>query len=94
MLTIIILSQIFVKVVLAHATHLYFDHPIEPDPEERGLLWATRVTNTSKAFGYIPDDIYANMDVTGYGYPLDRNTVCAQMDCTPLNESLRSNVIG
>ncbi|CAG5129713.1 unnamed protein product [Candidula unifasciata] len=32
------------KVILSHATHLYFDHPDEPDPEERGNYWATRFT--------------------------------------------------
>ena len=80
--------------VLSHATHLYIDHPIEPDPEERGLMWATRFTNTSKVFSYIPDDVYANMDVDGLGYPLDRDRVCSRIECTPLNESLRHNIIG
>jgi hexosaminidase len=48
-------------VVLAHATHLYFDHPEEPDPEERGYYWATRYTDTMKTFMYYPDDIYENI---------------------------------
>ena len=30
------------QVVLSFGSYLYFDHPYEPDPEERGLYWATR----------------------------------------------------
>ena len=36
------------QVVLSHATHLYFDHPHEPDPRERGYYWATRFASTEK----------------------------------------------
>ena len=46
------------QVVLAHATHLYFDHPQEPDPEDRGYYWATRFIDTQKTFGYR----YVHMD--------------------------------
>ena len=34
--------------MLGHATHLYFDHPQEPDPEDRGLYWATRFSDTKR----------------------------------------------
>ncbi|GFR92568.1 beta-N-acetylhexosaminidase [Elysia marginata] len=49
------------KVVMTHATHLYFDHPYEPDPEERGYYWATRFTDTKKTFSYNAADVYQNI---------------------------------
>jgi hexosaminidase len=58
------------QVVLAHATHLYFDHPQEVSPDERGYYWASRYNDTKKVFGYMPDDIYANADKTRMGDPI------------------------
>ncbi|CCQ10331.1 Beta-hexosaminidase [Pseudoalteromonas luteoviolacea B = ATCC 29581] len=52
------------QVILSHGTHLYFDHPYEAHPEERGYYWAARYTDTQKVFGYMPDDVYANADFT------------------------------
>ncbi len=52
------------QVVLSHGTHLYFDHPYEAHPAERGYYWATRYTDTQKVFGYMPDNVYANADYT------------------------------
>ncbi|MFY8273952.1 family 20 glycosylhydrolase [Pseudoalteromonas sp. SSDWG2] len=52
------------QVVLSHGTHLYFDHPYEAHPAERGYYWATRYIDTQKVFGYMPDDVYANADYT------------------------------
>ena len=54
---VIIVITTPIQVVMTQATHLYFDHPYEPDPEERGYYWATRYTDTRKAFGFMPDDI-------------------------------------
>ncbi|KAK3580160.1 hypothetical protein CHS0354_030275 [Potamilus streckersoni] len=61
------------KVVMSQGTHLYFDHPYEPDPEERGLYWAARYIDTHKTFSFMPDNIYANADVklTGEVLPAD-----------------------
>ncbi|MDP5213538.1 carbohydate-binding domain-containing protein [Pseudoalteromonas tunicata] len=59
------------QVVMSHGTHLYFDHPYEAHPEERGYYWATRATNTEKAFGYMPDDVYANADFTRTGEKIE-----------------------
>lgn len=64
------------KVIMSHGTHLYFDHPYEPDPEERGLYWATRFTDSIKTFGFLPDSLYENIDVTRMGVPLDKAGVC------------------
>ena len=61
---------------MSHGTHLYFDHPYEPDPEERGLYWATRFTDSVKTFGYLPDSLYENIDVTRMGVPLKKADVC------------------
>lgn len=55
------------QVVLSHGTHLYFDHPYEAHPEERGYYWATRFISNEKAFGYMPDNVYANADFTRTG---------------------------
>ena len=55
---------------MAQGTHLYFDHPYEPDPEERGLYWACRFCDTKKTFGFMPDNIYANADVKLTGDPI------------------------
>jgi len=75
------------KVVLTQATHLYFDHPYEPDPQERGYYWAPRFIDTRKTFGFIPDDVYANADFTRMGDPIVN--LCEEMykgKCVPLKK--------
>lgn len=57
--------------ILSPATHLYFDHPYETHPDERGYYWATRYTDSSKVFGFMPDNLYANADKTRMGAPID-----------------------
>lgn len=59
------------QVVLSHGTHLYFDHPHEAHPEERGYYWATRYTDAARVFAYAPDDLYANADRTRAGQPIE-----------------------
>ena len=59
------------QVILSHGTHLYFDHPYEAHPEERGYYWATRFISNEKAFGYMPDNVYANADFTRTGEVID-----------------------
>lgn len=63
------------KVVMSQATHLYFDHPYEPDPEERGLYWAARFIDTEKVFKFIPDDLYSNADCKLTGEPLSMKDI-------------------
>ncbi|KLV05189.1 beta-N-acetylglucosaminidase [Photobacterium aquae] len=65
------------KVIYNHATHFYFDHPYEPDPNERGYYWAPRYTDTRKTFGYMPDDVFANADFTRAGAPITKEEVVA-----------------
>ena len=55
------------QVILSHGTHLYFDHPQEAHPEERGYYWATRYSDSARVFGYMPDQLYANADKTRDG---------------------------
>jgi len=42
-----------IQVILSHATHLYLDHPYEPDFDELGLFWATSYIDTRKVFEYL-----------------------------------------
>lgn len=55
------------NVILSPATHLYFDHPYEANPNERGYYWATRYSDTAKVFGFMPNNYYANADKTREG---------------------------
>lgn len=57
--------------ILSPATHLYFDHPHEANPEERGYYWAARYTDIGKVFGFMPDNLYANADKTRSGLPIE-----------------------
>ncbi|MGP9799805.1 family 20 glycosylhydrolase [Rheinheimera sp. NSM] len=58
------------QVVLSPGTHLYFDHPHEAHPLERGYYWATRFSSIDKVFGFMPDNLYANADTTRDGAPI------------------------
>ena len=70
--------------ILSHATDLYFDISQEPDPEERGLYWASRFTDTRNTFNYMPDDVYDNIEVDLFGRPLSKDQVCREVGCVPL----------
>ncbi|MDO6706727.1 family 20 glycosylhydrolase [Photobacterium sp. 1_MG-2023] len=80
------------KVVYNHASHLYFDHPYEPDPNERGYYWAPRFTDTRKTFGYMPDDVFANADFTRAGAPITKEEVVASAGVKKLLKP--ENVLG
>jgi len=58
------------QVILSPGSHLYFDHPYEANPEERGYYWATRYSDTAKVFGFMPENYYANADKTREGVPI------------------------
>ncbi|ESO95987.1 hypothetical protein LOTGIDRAFT_202240 [Lottia gigantea] len=64
------------KVVMAPATHYYFDHPYEPDPLERGHYWAARYTDTKKVFGFMPNNLYANAELQVSGEPISKSEFC------------------
>jgi hexosaminidase len=73
---------------------MYFDHPYEPDPEDRGFYWATRITSTKKTFGFMPDSLYENIGVDRMGNPLDKAEICEQWRCTPLEPGKEANIMG
>ena len=81
---------------MSQATDLYFDHPYEPDPEERGLYWATRYTDTKKVFGFLPESLYDNIDERISGKPAFKTDVdiCGedQSKCESLVRT--ENIIG
>ncbi len=79
---------------MSHATHLYFDHPYEPDPLERGLYWAPRFTDSLKTFGFMPDTLYDNIDFTRMGKPLNRTDVCGTNDVNCPSLQAPDNIIG
>lgn len=79
-------------VILSHATHLYFDHPYEAHPEERGYYWATRYTDTRKVFGYMPDDVYANAATTRDGAPIENLEALLGRPTVPLDKP--ENILG
>lgn len=82
------------KVVLSHATHLFFDQPQEPDPEEPGLYWATRFTDAMKAFHFLPDRLYDNIAEKRSGERLTKSEACGENmeKCPPLVN--KNNIIG
>ncbi|WP_299021065.1 family 20 glycosylhydrolase [uncultured Photobacterium sp.] len=79
-------------VVYNQASHFYFDHPYEPDPEERGYYWAPRYTDTRKSFGFMPDDLFANADFTRAGVPINKEEVLAKAGVKSLERP--ENVLG
>lgn len=79
------------QVILAHATHLYIDHPYEPDPEEIGLFWATRSISTRTVFDYVVPVDNRKVNVSSFV----QNELCklyAMSKCFPLTAP--DNIIG
>jgi hexosaminidase len=87
------------KVILTSPDFLYFDHPHEADPKERGYYWATRFTSVRKLFSYIPGNLPANSKLTKDRMGGDYQSVFdpTTMDPTPpvdLNAAAAGNIIG
>lgn len=80
------------EVILSHATHLYFDHPHETHPAERGYYWAARYTDTRKVFGYMPDNMYANAETTKDGQPINNLEAMVGRELPPLKKP--ENILG
>jgi hexosaminidase len=80
------------KVILSPGTHLYFDHPYEPNPEERGYYWATRYSDTAKVFGFMPDNYYANAERTNAGAPITNLEALVGRELPPLRRP--ENLVG
>lgn len=80
------------QVILSPGTHLYFDHPYEPNPEERGYYWAARYSDTAKVFGFMPDNYYANADKTREGVPITNLEALVGRELPKLNKP--ENLVG
>ena len=80
------------QVILAPGTHLYFDHPYEANPQERGYYWATRYTDTAKVFGFMPDNYYANAQRTRDGSPITNLEALVGRELPPLRQP--ANIVG
>ena len=80
--------------IFSPATHFYFDHPQEPDPEEYGNFWATRVISTKKLFKFNAESFYDNIDESMMGGALTKQTACGKgtVKCIPLKKP--ENLIG
>ena len=74
------------------ATHLNLAGSYESDPEEAGLYWASRYTDTKKIFGLMPDNIFANADVTSMGEPINLAALCRNYSCPKTTKP--ENIIG
>lgn len=81
--------------MISHATHFYYDFPPEPDPEERGSYWGTRLLDIKRSMLYSTDDIYRNIDIDRWGNQITEEEICAKPDwCPQLEPEKESNVIG
>ncbi|XP_025106170.1 uncharacterized protein LOC112571424 isoform X3 [Pomacea canaliculata] len=83
------------EVIMTPGTHMYFDHPQEPDPEERGLYWACRYTDTRKVFEFAPQNLFSNADVRLTGEPItseDLKEMLFDPDFEPLEKP--GNIVG
>lgn len=81
-----------VQVVLSHASHLFMEHQYEPDPEERGSSWASRYIDSRRTFGYVPRNIYYNVDKNENGDPVNLEKICPNGNCLQLERP--ENIIG
>ncbi|GAM66826.1 beta-hexosaminidase [Vibrio sp. JCM 19236] len=52
------------ELVLSNPDFVYFDMPYEVDKHERGYYWATRATDTKKAFSFVPENLAQNAELT------------------------------
>lgn len=81
-----------VQVVLSQASHLFMEHQYEPDPEERGSSWASRYIDSRRTFGYVPRNIYYNVDKNENGDPVNLEKICPNGNCLQLERP--ENIIG
>jgi len=87
------------KTVLTPASHLYLDHPEEPDSNERGYYWATRYTDMRNIFSFQPFNLYNN---TAYspnwgsepGTEIQPGQKCEQFPEACVNLENESNIVG
>ena len=73
---------------------MYFDHPYEPDPDDRGYYWATRAIDTKRTFSYIAESVYDNIEIGLMGNKITKSEICSKFSCTELQPGKEQNVIG
>ena len=82
------------------ASHVYLDHPEEPDSNERGFYWATRFTDMKVIFGFQPINLYQNSALAvnwsplGPGAPIPPNYKCEQHEGACLELTKPENIVG
>jgi len=78
------------QVILSHATHLYLDHPYDPDFDEPGLYWATSHIDTRRVFDYLLPSAQMSTQL--------RRSVCDQYwmddECTQPSPGTIDNIVG
>ena len=78
------------QVILAPATHIYFDMAQDRDPNTRGLMWAARYSDLWKAFSLRPMDLNANGLWNYWGDKIDYGCIDQQngknFNCTKLEK--------
>ena len=78
------LANLGFDVIMSPATHLYLDHAQEPDPEDRGLYWATRFSDMHKVFSFNAHNIYKNIQTSRFGESLNSSFICSKFSCPEL----------
>ena len=74
-------------------THYHLDVPYEPDPEEKGVYWDRRYTDTYLTLAFTPDDIFGNVDLTRMGdYNIDFEGLCPNYECPKTTKP--ENILG
>ena len=79
------------EVVLANATHLYFDIAYDKDPEEPGYYWAGYL-DTASVFKFLPYNIYKSAEKNLMGHTIDATTY--YKEATRLTDEGRLNILG
>lgn len=73
---------------------MYFDHPQEPTPEERGFYWGTRYTDAFKSFSFMPDNYFLNADIKRSGEPITLAEICGKDNAGCPSLEKPENILG
>jgi len=52
------------EVTISNPDYVYFDHPYEVNPQERGYYWGTRFSDEAKVFSFAPDNLPQNAETS------------------------------
>ncbi|RUS75545.1 hypothetical protein EGW08_016695, partial [Elysia chlorotica] len=82
------------KVIMAPASHVFFDHPQEPDPVEGGNVWAARYIDAFKTFSFMPFSYYDNAQTRLSGKAISKEFICKADNSGCPELKYPENVIG